>query len=256
MTLHISVELSPVCPLDHISRHAAALEAGGFHRVWVPDTFVSPWEAWLAANLIAQQTTRLRIGVGVMNPYTRHPVVIAQMAGTLQHFCGGRLSLSIGSGIGWVLDKAGVAQHTSAVEECITLVGSLIKGERTIMEGQAFRIDGLRIRTIPPKDDVPIYLAAVSPDSWETAMRVADGVATIWSEETVEIRQRVMTDRKLPTAALVPFTHSPEGIFGQKTISADELAECIEAMKEAGIDELMVSYRDLADLETVAQLIQ
>ncbi len=87
-------------------------------------------------------------------------------------------------------------------------------------------------------------------------MRVADGVATIWSEETVDIRHRVMADRKLPTAALVPFTLSPEGIFGQQTISADDLGECSEAMKEAGIEELMVSYRDLTDLETVAQLIQ
>ena len=256
MTIHISVEFSHVCPLDEIARHAAALETGGFHRVWVPDTMVTPWEAWLAASLIAQHTTRLQIGVGVMNPYTRHPVVVAQMASTLQHFCSGRLSLSIGSGVGWVLDKAGIVQHTSAVEECITSVRSLIDGQRTSMDGHAFRIDGVRIRIIPPENGVPIYLAAVSPESWETAMRVADGVATFWNEEMVETRQRVMTDRHLPTAALVPFTLSPEGIFGQKTISANELGACVEAMKEAGIEEMMVGYRDLADLETVARLIQ
>lgn len=256
MTIHISVEFSHVCPLDEIVRHAAALETGGFHRVWVPDTMVTPWEAWLAASLIAQHTTRLQIGVGVMNPYTRHPVVVAQMASTLQHFCSGRLSLSIGSGVGWVLDKAGIVQHTSAVEECITSVRSLIAGKRTSMDGHAFRIDGVRIRIIPPENSVPIYLAAVSPDSWETAMRVADGVATFWNEEMVETRQRVMTDRHLPTAALIPFTLSPEGIFGQKTISANELGTCLEAMKEAGIEEMMVGYRDLADLETIARLIQ
>lgn len=256
MAFNISVELSHVCPLEEITKHTAALETGGFHRVWVPDTMVTPWEAWLAANLIAQQTTRLRIGVGVMNPYTRHPVVVAQMASTLQHLCGGRLSLSIGSGVGWVLDKAGIVQHASAVKECITLVRGLIAGERTSMDGQAFRIDGLRIRTIPPENRVPIYLAAVSPGSWETAMRVADGVATFWNEEMAETRRRVMADRTLPTAALVPFTLSSEGIFGQKTISAVELGECVEAMKEAGLDEMMVGYRNLADLETVARLIQ
>ena len=256
MTIHISVELSHVCPLDGIARHAEMLEMGGFYRVWVPDTMVTPWEAWLAANMIAQQTTRLRIGVGVMNPYTRHPVVVAQMASTLQHFCGGRLALSIGSGVGWVLDKAGIEQHASAVEECITSVRSMITGERTSMNGHTFRIDGVRIRVIPPENSVDIYLAAVSPDSWETAMRVADGVATFWNEEMVETRRRVMADRSLPTAALVPFTLSPEGIFGQKTISENELGACVEAMEEAGIEEMMVGYRDLADLETVARLIQ
>ncbi len=256
MTIHISVELSHVCPLDDISRHAVALETSGFHRVWVPDTMVTPWEAWLAANMIAQHTTRLQIGVGVMNPYTRHPIVMAQMASTLQNSCGGRLALSIGSGVGWVLDKAGIVQHASAVEECITSVRSMIAGQRTSMNGHTFRIDGVRIRIIPPENGVPIYLAAVSPDSWETAMRVADGVATFWNEGMVEIRRRVMADRNLPTAALVPFTLSPEGIFGQKTISANELGACVEAMKEAGIEEMMVSYRDLTDLETIARLIQ
>ncbi|MBW2364404.1 MAG: LLM class flavin-dependent oxidoreductase [Deltaproteobacteria bacterium] len=60
---------------------------------------------------------------------------------------------------------------------------SMIAGERTSMNGHAFRIDGVRIRVIPPENSVDIYLAAVSPDSWETAMRVADGVATFWNEE-------------------------------------------------------------------------
>jgi alkanesulfonate monooxygenase SsuD/methylene tetrahydromethanopterin reductase-like flavin-dependent oxidoreductase (luciferase family) len=256
MAIHISVELSHVCPIDDLALHTEVLETSGFHRVWVPDTMVTPWEAWLAANMIAQQTTRIQIGVGVMNPYTRHPVVMAQMASTLQHFCGGRLALSIGSGVGWVLDKAGIEQHASAVEESISSVRSMIAGERARINGNAFRIDGVRIRIIAPEKGVPIYLAAVSMDSWETAMRVADGVVTFWNEDMVQTRKHVMADRHLPTAALVPFTLSPEGIFGQKTISAEELGACVGAMEEAGIEEMMVGYRDLVDLETIAKLIK
>ena len=77
MNIHISVELSHVCPLEEITEHAAALESLGYYRVWVPDTIVSPWEAWLAAGLIVQHTTHLKIGLGVTNPYTRHPMVVA-----------------------------------------------------------------------------------------------------------------------------------------------------------------------------------
>ena len=83
MPIHVSAELSHVCPLEDITAHAAALELGGFYRVWVPDTVVSPWEAWLAASLIMQTTSRIRLGLGVTNPYTRHPVVMAQMAATI-----------------------------------------------------------------------------------------------------------------------------------------------------------------------------
>lgn len=107
MAFKISVELSHVCPLEEITAHAAALESSGFYRVWIPDTLVSPWEAWFASSLILQNTDRLKIGLGVTNPYTRHPVVVAQMAASMQQLSGGRLALSIGKGIDRALQKIG-----------------------------------------------------------------------------------------------------------------------------------------------------
>jgi alkanesulfonate monooxygenase SsuD/methylene tetrahydromethanopterin reductase-like flavin-dependent oxidoreductase (luciferase family) len=257
MTLTISVELSHVCPLEEIPKHATALESFGYHRVWVPDTIVSPWEAWLAAGLIIQHTDRIMIGLGVTNPYTRHPLVVAQMAATMQHLSGGRLALSIGKGIPRLLEKAGIDQHASAVEECITVLRDLIAGERTSIDGQAFQIDGLRIRTHPPDKDIPIYLAAISAASWETALRVADGVATIFSDEMVDIRTQAMAEKKLPTAALIPFSLSQEDFLEgwNRARSLGELQECVQKMEAAGIEEVIVAYRDLADLETAARLI-
>jgi alkanesulfonate monooxygenase SsuD/methylene tetrahydromethanopterin reductase-like flavin-dependent oxidoreductase (luciferase family) len=258
MALNISVELSHVCPLEEIPEHAAALESHGFYRVWVPDTIVSPWEAWLAAGLIMQHTERIKIGLGVTNPYTRHPVVVAQMAATLQHLSAGRLALSVGKGIPRLLEKAGIDQQASAVEECITVLRDLIAGERTSIDGQAFHIDGLRIRTLPPDEAVPIYLAAMSAASWKTAMRVADGVATIFSDEMVDIRTRVMAEKTLPTAALVPFSLAREDFLEgwNRARSLEELQEGVQKMEAARIDEVIVAYREMADLETAARLIE
>ena len=42
MPIHVSAELSHICPLEDITAHAAALESGGFYRVWVPDTWSLP----------------------------------------------------------------------------------------------------------------------------------------------------------------------------------------------------------------------
>jgi alkanesulfonate monooxygenase SsuD/methylene tetrahydromethanopterin reductase-like flavin-dependent oxidoreductase (luciferase family) len=258
MNFKISVELSHVCPLAEITNHAAALESYGFFRVWVPDTIISPWEAWLAANLISLHTRRLNIGLGVTNPYTRHPLVVAQMAATLQHLCGGRLALSIGKGIPRLLEKAGIDQHESGVEECITALRDLIAGKRTHLKGLAFQIDGIRIRTIPPPKNIPIYLAAISPSSWETAKQVADGVATIWNEETAKIHDGMKTDNQLPTAALIPFSLSKEDFFEgwNRTRTVPELEDCVEKMQNAGLEEVIIAYRDLADIEAAACLIQ
>ena len=255
MAIDISVELSHICPLEEIPEHAAAVESHGYHRVWVPDTLVSPWEAWLAASIIMHHTSRVGIGLGVTNPYTRHPVVVAQMAATMQRYSGGRLTMSIGKGIGRFLEKAGVEQHPTAVEECITLLRGLMSGERTSSEGQAFQIDGMRLRTLPPDSPVPIYLAAIGPASWETASRVADGVATIWDVRMVENRRRTMAKRRIPTAALLPFSLSRGDFFDRRASSLGELREQIETLEKAEFDEAIVAYGELSDLEAAAQLV-
>ncbi len=254
MGMKISVELSHVCPLTEIQIHAAAIESMGFYRAWIPDTLVSQWDAWLAADIVVHHTKSLRIGLGVTNPYTRHPMVMAQMAATLQTVSGGRLALSIGKGIGRLLEKAGITPLPSAVEECITILRGLIAGERVEFKGKFFHIDGIRLRTLPPKERVPIFLAAMSPDSWETAMRAADGVATIWSEQTAEIKHRIMAGRFLPTAALIPFSVSKEAFFPQKAGSLEELVEIVNAINRAKFDEVIIAYRDIQDLEIAEKI--
>jgi len=249
--IKISAELSHLCPLADIVRQARVLEDKGFYRVWVPDTMVSPWEAWLAASLIIQNTSKLRIGLGVTNPYTRHPVVMAQMACTLQALSQGRLALSIGKGIARFLEKAGIGQNEKAVEECVTILRSLTNGERFSFEGQAFRLDAVRLRMDPSEKKIPIYLAAIGPSGWETAARVADGVATIWSKNIKESRQRYLNGKPLPLAVLVPFSQSQPDFFPNTVQSGEILAEQVAELEEAGVDETIIAYGDRKDLKFI-----
>lgn len=255
MTIRISAELSHICPLDEIATHARALEEHGFHRVWVPDTVVSPWEAWLAASVIMQTTSRLRMGLGVTNPYTRHPVVVAQMAATMQHLSGGRLTLSLGKGNSRFLEKAGIQQHETAVEECVMALRRLIAGERTTIKGDVFQIDAMLLRTRPPDTMVPIFVAAIGPSGWATAMRIADGIATVWSDRLIETRQQWMADHLLPIAVLIPFAQTRSDFFTHRVTNLDELRQRIALLDAAGFDEVIIAYGDRADLATAAHLL-
>jgi alkanesulfonate monooxygenase SsuD/methylene tetrahydromethanopterin reductase-like flavin-dependent oxidoreductase (luciferase family) len=250
--IKISAELSHLCPLAEIVRHAQVLEERGFYRVWVPDTMVSPWEAWLAASLIIQNTTRLRIGLGVTNPYTRHPVVMAQMACTLQTLSQGRLSLSIGKGMARFLEKAGIGQKEKALEECVTIIRHLTKGERFSLEGEAFRLDAIRIRTDPPENKIPIYLAAIGPSGWEKAARLADGISTIWGEKINELRHQYLEGNPLPVAVLVPFSITKPDFFPNQLQSVEMLAARVAELDESGFDEIIIAYGDLNDLKLVS----
>lgn len=256
MSIRISAELSHICSLDEVISQATALEAHGFHRVWIPDTVVSAWEAWMAASLILQQTQRIQVGLGVTNPYTRHPVVVAQMAATLQTYSDGRLAMSLGRGIGRFLDKAGVTQHDSAVEECATILRGLMAGERTTFTGQAFQIDAMLLRTQPPEVQMPLYLAAIGPNGWAIAMRVGDGVATVWGEALAETRQTFMSERVISAAVLIPFAQSRTDFFARRVSTLGELQQRVEVLEAAGFDEVIVAYAEMADLQTAAQLVE
>lgn len=256
MSIYISAELSHICPLDEVLVHATALEAHGFHRVWIPDTVVSAWEAWMAASLILQHTQHIQVGLGVTNPYTRHPVVVAQMAATLQTYSGGRLAMSLGKGIGRFLDKAGVTQHDSAVEECATILRGLMAGERTTFTGQAFHLDAMLLRTQPPDVPVPLYLAAIGSNGWANAMRVGDGVATVWSDAVAATRQQFMAERVIPSAVLIPFAQARTDFFARRVSTLDVLQQRVGVLEAAGFDEVIVAYADLTDLQTAAQLVQ
>jgi hypothetical protein len=200
-------------------------------------------------------TRRMQIGLGVTNPYTRHPVVMAQMAATIQRCSGDRLTLSVGKGNGRFLDKAGIQQYETAVEECVTIVRRLIAGERTSFVGKAFQIDAMLLRTVPPETSVPIFLAAIGPAAWESAMRIADGVATVWSDTLAETRQHWMAERPLPTAVLIPFAQTRSEFFVRPVSTLSELQRRVATLESAGFDEVIVAYADLADLGTAARLI-
>jgi alkanesulfonate monooxygenase SsuD/methylene tetrahydromethanopterin reductase-like flavin-dependent oxidoreductase (luciferase family) len=255
VSIYISAELSHICPLEEVISHAVALEARGFHRVWIPDTVVSAWEAWVAASLILQSTQRIHVGLGVTNPYTRHPVVVAQMAATLQTYSGGRLAISLGKGIGRFLDKAGVKQHDRAVEECATILRGLMAGERTTLTGQAFQIDAMLLRTLPPEVPVPLYLAAIGPNSWASAMRVGDGVATVWRDALAETRLTFMAERVIPSAVLIPFAQSRTDFFARCASTLEDLQQRVGLLEAGGFDEVIVAYAEMADLQTAAQLV-
>jgi hypothetical protein len=102
---------------------------------------------------------------------------------------------------------------------------------------------------------VPLYLAAIGPDSWASAMRVGDGVATVWSDALPETRLQFMSDRVIPSAVLMPFAQTRTDFFARRVTTLEALQQRVAALEAAGFDEVIVAYADMADLQTAAQLV-
>ena len=70
-------------------------EAAGYDDLWSGET--NGPDGFTPLALAASWTERIRLGTGVVNPFTRGPAVLAQHAAALQDASGGRFCLGLGS---------------------------------------------------------------------------------------------------------------------------------------------------------------
>ena len=70
----------------------------GFGTFWVPeDPFYRG--AFTVASAIACGTSKIKIGLGIVNPYLRHPALTAMEFAALDELADGRAILGIGAGL-------------------------------------------------------------------------------------------------------------------------------------------------------------
>jgi 5,10-methylenetetrahydromethanopterin reductase len=158
-------------------QHARLAEELGFGICWIPEDLYRG--AFTLAAGIASATSRLEIGLGILNPYVRHPATIAMELGALEELSGGRTVLGIGAGLrGWIEGQLGIAYRkpATAMRETIKIVRALLKGETVNYAGEVFRISNFRLNFKPPRSSVPTYLGVLGPKNLAMAGEIADGL--------------------------------------------------------------------------------
>jgi 5,10-methylenetetrahydromethanopterin reductase len=79
-------------------RRAQRAEAAGFDGITIVDSQNLSGDCYIALAMAAAATTRIKLGTGVTNPFTRHPAVTAGAIATVQAVSEGRAHLGIGRG--------------------------------------------------------------------------------------------------------------------------------------------------------------
>lgn len=156
---------------------ATAAEANGFWSVWFAE---NPFGRGVlpAAAASAVATSRLRIGIGVFNPFNRHPSLIAMEIGALDELAEGRAALGIGSGIGAAIEAMGLAydRPIGALRDAFSIVRPLLRGETVTYEGRVFSAKGIKLDYQPPRPAMPLLMAARGDQSLRLCGRMADGL--------------------------------------------------------------------------------
>lgn len=156
---------------------AAAAEAHGYASVWFAE---NPFERGVmpAAAACAAATRRLEIGIGVWNPYLRHPAQIAMEIGALDELAQGRAALGIGSGIAAPIKRLGIdnSRPLGALADTFHIVRGLLRGESVTYRGSVFAVEDAKLSHRPSRPDLPLLMAARGPRALALCGRIADGL--------------------------------------------------------------------------------
>jgi 5,10-methylenetetrahydromethanopterin reductase len=152
-------------------------EAWGYDDAWLCDQplYRDPYAMLMA---VGPATSTIRLGIGVTNPFSQHPVMTARLAGTVAEVLGPRFVLGVGTGnrrefvlpLGHRGDRA-----PERCRDAVRVIRALLGGERTHYRSELFVADGTKL-SFPTRADVPLYVAGVGPRILEVAGEVADGI--------------------------------------------------------------------------------
>jgi 5,10-methylenetetrahydromethanopterin reductase len=156
---------------------ARAAEHAGLSSLWIIEDYFQPGAYTLAAAAAAV-TDRIVIGLGVVNPYTRHPALIAMETAALAGIAPGRVVLGLGSSNRkWIEEQMAIPFKTPlrGLREGVEIVRRLLDGQRVTYAGEVFAVHDAALEA-PPPAPVPILLGVKGPRALALAAEVADGV--------------------------------------------------------------------------------
>lgn len=164
-------------PVRRLLELVTRADASGMSTVWVTD---EPFfrGALPTAVACALQTSRIRIGLGVLNPYDHPPAWMAKDFATLQELAGGRAVLGIGASWRPPIEAQGIpwTKPLAAVRESVHIVRGLLAGGPCSYEGEKFRVQDVQLGFTPEPEDVIVHVASMFPKSLAQSGQIADGV--------------------------------------------------------------------------------
>ena len=161
-------------------------EAMGFGTVFISERY-NKKEAATLCGAAGAVSDRIRISTAATNHNTRHPIVTAGFARTMQSLTGGRFTLGLGRGIAPMQDAFGIPRITTAqMEDFAGLMRRLFRGEVVFgHDGPAGSWPILHLDATLD-EHLPMGTVAFGPQTLELAGRCFDEVVlhTFFTDET------------------------------------------------------------------------
>ena len=152
----------------------------GLDSVWIHDSYYErdaiTYGSAIASALSNDPASSFRLAIGAVNPYTRHPVVLAMTGSALDEILPEHIVMGIGTGLPLRLKQMGIPYSP---DEAVARVSSAIDQLRQLWAGERLPSATPGLPPIqpmfPPVHRIPLFLAAYRKEFVELAGQKADG---------------------------------------------------------------------------------
>ena len=178
--------------LEQAIERVRLAESLGYDSTYV--THIAGRDSLTVLAAYAAATERIRLGTGVLPIYSRTPAATAQTAATIDELSGGRMVLGIGVSHRLTVEAwygQSIDRPVAEMREYVGAIRAMFRGEEP-PEGEKwptkFRFMGYDVRP-----ELPIYVAALSPNMLRLAGEIGDGVL-LWLCDPPYVRDVVIPE--------------------------------------------------------------
>jgi 5,10-methylenetetrahydromethanopterin reductase len=160
--------------------YAQYAEQRGFEAIWQAESRLVR-DAIVPMAAFAAVTSRIRVGSGVLNNWTRNIGLLAATFLTLDDLAPNRIICGIGAWWDPLAKNVGIDRKKplKAMRETIEVMKRLLNMERVTFHGEFHHVDGIELDVVHGRREprnVPIYIGATQMGMMELAGEIADGV--------------------------------------------------------------------------------
>jgi 5,10-methylenetetrahydromethanopterin reductase len=257
----VALYLQDAHPLDEGIELVKYAEEKGFDAVWQAESRLVR-DAIVPMAAFAAHTTRMKVGSGVINNWTRNIGLLASTFLTLDDLAPDRIICGIGAWWDPLARNVGIERRKPllAMRETVEVLRRLLNMENVTFHGEFHSVDGIELDVIHGRREprhVPIYIGATGEKMMELTGEIADGAVLNYCvppeyndmameqlARGAEKAGRSLDDIDRPQL-IVCSVHDDraEAIRGAKMLLTQYLAQQPHIAKASGVDQ-----------ETVAQI--
>jgi 5,10-methylenetetrahydromethanopterin reductase len=154
-------------------------ESNGFEAVWQAESRLVR-DAIVPMAAFAATTSRIKVGSGVTNNWTRNIGLLAATFLTLDDLAEDRIICGIGAWWDPLASKVGIKRRKplSAMRETVEVLRRLLNMENVTFHGEFCYVDGIQLDVVHGRTEprnVPIYIGATGMKMMEMTGEIADG---------------------------------------------------------------------------------